>query len=111
MIPYLEKITPIIEFLKTNYWFSLLLLMIFLMIVFNIVWKLMFRQRVRYALKFGKLEHWSGRVLGLFLVITLIVELSGIGYTVYLLVLDFVTWFIYLVSHSAEKRLYPSNFR
>ena len=76
--------------------------------------------RIRWALKFGKSEHFCGRLLGFLLGIKLLVltfflvKFPTNSVIQRLWIIDgtiFVIWAIYLLSHKVEKFLYPRNFR
>lgn len=71
------------------------------------------RTRRKYALKFGKLEHKSARLLGITIIITLIAIYFKIKqeYIIYLALINLFLWVVYLMSHKVEKKLYPNNFR
>lgn len=68
------------------------------------------RFRTRWAFIFGKLEHRAGRVLGLLLVFSLIdvYLLNWVDPKIYLGAV-FVTWLIYILSHTLEKTLFGNN--
>lgn len=70
------------------------------------------RKRIKYAYKFGKLEHNSARLCFLFIVGGLIThKLNKYTLAFTLFSLSGLCWFIYWLSHRVEKKLYPSNFR
>ena len=68
-------------------------------------------KRIKYACKFGKLEHKSGSLLGLFLLITIFLAFIRSELIIYSVVITFIIWVVYKCSHKVEKKLYPSNFR
>jgi len=70
------------------------------------------KKRIKYALKFGKLEHKCGRLLGSLILFSIISVYFKIKiFAIILLILTLVCWIIYLLSHTLEKKLYPNNFR
>lgn len=68
------------------------------------------RTRIRYALKFGKLEHLFGRLIGLAFIILIILQYYHVNIMIGLWA-GLIIWLVYLLSHKIEKRLYPRNFR
>jgi len=67
------------------------------------------RKRVKYAFKAGKLEHRMGRWTG---VLILFCYASYIWWPIaneVLLPAAFISWFIYLMSHKIEKKLFGKN--
>jgi len=68
--------------------------------------------RIKWALKFGKLEHMCGRFLGILIILALIAVYFKIEImAIILLILILICWIIYIISHILEKKLYPYNFR
>lgn len=65
------------------------------------------RFRRKIALRFGKLEHISARLLGIAIILAIFLE----RYRLKLVMVSLFLWLIYLLSHILEKRFYPSNFR
>jgi len=66
----------------------------------------MIRKRIYYASRFGKSEHVFGRVLGILIILTFFLEFLHLGYTLLGIILCFLAWVIYLVSHTLEKLFY-----
>ena len=71
------------------------------------------KKRVYYASKCGRCEHTSGRLVGVLLIVTFFIEyfdlkIYEISLSLILIILTFVIWLIYLVSHLLEKTLYSS---
>ena len=94
-----------------EYWIVITIVIIILIIISYATRKAMYKKRIKYALKAGRLEHFSGRLLGFMLLITIAFQYFNIGYILGLLIADFAIWFTYLLSHTIEKKLYPRNFR
>lgn len=79
----------------------------------------MFRKiRIKYASKFGKIEHKSGRLLGLVIFIGTILTLFyphkyPITHRDVILsafwVLAFICWITYLTAHTFEKKIYGKH--
>jgi len=69
------------------------------------------KKRIYYASRFGKSEHFFGRLMGMLSFASIIWCYFGFPYLIYLLVATFVSWGIYLISHTLEKKLYPARFR
>ena len=70
------------------------------------------RKRIKYALKFGKMEHKSSRLGILVLILAIIAQYNHYhSWALYLTITTLILFIIYLVSHRIEKKLYPSNFR
>jgi hypothetical protein len=67
--------------------------------------------RIRWAARCGKLEHKSGRLLGLLIAADILDYYYFDKWMLYLLGATFVCWLTYLVAHTLEKKLYTSNFR
>lgn len=69
--------------------------------------------RIKWASKFGKLEHFFGRWMGVFSLLAIFSIYCDLPkqYTFSLAIATFVCWAIYLVSHTIEKKLYPKRFR
>ena len=65
------------------------------------------RKRIKYAFKFGKLEHKFGRLMGW-------ISLLNLGYNIFikdkvgvaLSLLLFIIWLSYISSHTFEKKLF-----
>lgn len=71
-----------------------------------------YKTRIKYASKFGKLEHNTSRVLFVFLLISYVVYyFKFYSLLNWFLLLDIVLWLVYWGSHRIEKKLYPKNFR
>ncbi len=69
-------------------------------------------KRIKWACKFGKLEHNSSRLGILVLMIAIVLHLNGYDdIALYLSLVTFILFLIYLISHKIEKKLYPGNFR
>lgn len=86
-----------------------LIIMIFLIILSAIVIFILWfnRKRIYYASIMGKIEHLSGRLLGLALIATFFIEyFKPCIYTVYSIVGCFAIWVVYLFAHSCEKLFY-----
>ena len=71
--------------------------------------------RIKQACKFGRIEHTSGRWMGIFALLSIALYLTP-KYDLSIpllisLILTAVSWLIYLISHKIEKKLYPNNFR
>lgn len=94
-----------------SYYIVIIAGFVLLLFLSYIIKKIMYKNRIKYALKFGKLEHVSGRILGALLFLTIICEYVKLPETIYLLLLDFIVWCLYLFGHTIEKKLYPHNFR
>lgn len=69
------------------------------------------KNRIKWASMFGRSEHFCGRLLGVMLILTFFIEYFKLEYTLYFIIADFFIWGSYLISHTIEKALYPSNFR
>ena len=71
------------------------------------------KTRIKYASRFGKLEHKSARWLGVGIVTSLLMLYFNVGekYILWLAGINAFLWITYFLSHNAEKKLYPSNFR
>ena len=78
----------------------------------------MFRNlRIKYASKFGKIEHKAGRLIGVILSINLVnlyffgyyadfLRTSGYGMAKAIGWMSLLIWVIYLTSHTFEKKIY-----
>ena len=89
-----------------------IIIVVFLIILTYVIDRRMSKNRIKYALKFGKMEHFSGRFLGVLILLTIVLEYFKLyEITFYLLIFDFCIWMLYLFSHTFEKKLYPRNFR
>jgi len=67
------------------------------------------RKRVYYASVSGKVEHRSGRLIGLALIATFFIEFLKLGWTIYAIIVSFSVWIVYLLSHTIEKTLYGNH--
>ncbi|MFW6283207.1 MAG: hypothetical protein ACOC1P_04115 [Minisyncoccales bacterium] len=67
------------------------------------------RKRIKYAFKFGKLEHKFGRYIGLMIFFTFLENYFYGEYTKYFLIITFITWIIYLSSHHLEKACFGNH--
>jgi len=88
-----------------------IILVIILVIVVSGVRSFIIKKRISYASRFGKSEHFFGRLMGLLSFASIIWCYFGFPYLMYLLIATFVSWGIYLISHTLEKKLYPARFR
>lgn len=84
-------------------------IIILLSLIFSTISNYFIKKRIYFASQFGKLEHKTGRLLGLLIIITFIVELLNLRYTLYFIIACFVCWLIYLVSHTLEKLTYGNH--
>jgi len=69
----------------------------------------MFRRiRIKYAFKFGKLEHFFGRLLGLtlFLNCVYLVLFFDNKFLQIFSIINFLIWLGYILSHTTEKKLF-----
>lgn len=103
--------------------------LLFLILLIIAITKSIRKNRIKLALRFGRLEHICGRLVGLLILIDIFlyyfwwvypsIPQYTIGYLgipiTYILLISliatFVIWFVYLISHTLEKKLYPGNFR
>ena len=71
----------------------------------------MFRKkRIKYAFKFGKIEHKAGRLLGLYLFICSSAAYFFMGRDTFTLLLGgLMIWIVYILSHTFEKKLFGSH--
>ena len=68
------------------------------------------RKRIKYAFKFGKLEHKAGRLLGLYLFICSLISYVYLDrYIFWMFAVGFVIWLIYILSHTFEKKLFGNH--
>lgn len=67
------------------------------------------KKRIKYAFKFGKLEHKFGRYIGLMIVLTFLENYFYGLFTNYLLIATFIIWVIYLGSHHLEKAFFGKH--
>jgi len=69
-------------------------------------------KRIKYASKFGRLEHNSARLCFLSLLLTLLAfKLDVIKWAYYQNWISIFLWLVYWISHRIEKKLYPNRFR
>ena len=69
-----------------------------------------FRQKL--AGKFGRIEHFAGRFIGVCALVALICLSQGwIEFTKISLLATFISWIVYLGSHTIEKKLYGPGLR
>lgn len=73
---------------------------------FSTVSSYIIKKRIGYASFMGKIEHKSGRILGFLLALTIACEYFKLSFTLILLIVCFVMWCVYLLSHTFEKLLY-----
>jgi len=66
--------------------------------------------RIKTASRFGKLEHTTAKILGLFLLGVLIYRYFT-KQSFYLELIAFVLWLIYHISHRLEKFFYGKGLR
>ena len=65
------------------------------------------RKRIYYASRFGKSEHFFGRLLGIMLIVQIFsIYLKVEPYNLIGIIACFIVWFLYLASHTIEKALY-----
>lgn len=64
------------------------------------------KKRIKYAFKFGKLEHKAGRLLGLYLFVCCCVSYFTPKYAFFYFSGAFIIWLIYILSHTFEKKLF-----
>ena len=68
------------------------------------------RKRIKYAFKFGKLEHRFGRLISIPILVNIIYccyfELL---FPLVVSSITFICWLIYILSHKLEKKLFGSN--
>ena len=70
----------------------------------------MFRKtRIKWAFRFGRLEHKAGRVLGLYLFICSLVSYFYFKEVVYMFIVGFIIWIVYILSHTLEKKCFGNH--
>lgn len=67
------------------------------------------RKRIGFASKCGKLEHMTGRLIGVLLIMSGYLAFFKSELTFYSICITFIVWFIYLVSHTLEKFFYGNK--
>ena len=68
------------------------------------------RKRIKYAFKFGKLEHKAGRLLGLYLLgLTTFAYFTIDPYLTGLIAGGFIIWLVYILAHTIEKKLFGKH--
>lgn len=87
-------------------YFYISLFVVVVVFGFSIATSWLIKKRIGYASVMGKIEHKSGRILGLLIAFTIAAEYFKLGITMWLLLACFVCWLIYLLSHTFEKLLY-----
>ena len=105
----LEKIQQYLSNLISMIEWNYKTILIIVLIVFTlglIAYSKFQSKRVYYASRFGKSEHWAGRTLGVLLIIEAFIIYFGIKFAFIGIIVCFVCWFIYLTSHTIEKKLY-----
>ncbi len=103
-------IQDIIDSIKADPTYSIVFTFLFVLIFgFSTATSWIIKKRIGYASVMGKIEHKSGRILGLLLAVTIAAEYFDIGITLYLIIICFITWLIYLLSHTFEKLLYGNH--
>lgn len=60
-------------------------------------------KRVKYASKFGKIEHKAGRLIAIPIIISFFHPSKLIS------LITFFIWIIYLTSHTIEKKIYGKH--
>ena len=71
-----------------------------------------YKKRIKYAAKFGKLEHKAGRIIVIPILLNILycyTKKCYVGFTIALV--TFMLWATYLIAHTIEKKLYPNRFR
>ena len=66
------------------------------------------RIRIKYASKFGRIEHKAGRIIAIPILIGLILNRKDITNLV-VFSITLVIWAIYLFSHTLEKKIYGKH--
>lgn len=97
------------QLLKDNQMLVIIGLSILSLIIILISWWQ--RKRIAYASMFGKIEHFAGRLLGVLLVATFILEYFKLGYTLIGIISSFICWTVYLIAHTVEKLCYGKGLR
>jgi hypothetical protein len=89
-----------------------------LKIIFGTVFSLLgFRSKktIYYASAFGKIEHRFGRLTGILILASFLIEYYKWGkeydIILYSIAASFLSWAIYLCSHLLEKKLYGKGLR
>lgn len=68
------------------------------------------KKRIKYAFKFGKLEHKAGRFLGLYLFILSIISYFYFSLALFAVIsFGFLIWLVYILSHTFEKKLFGTH--
>ncbi|MFW9872048.1 MAG: hypothetical protein ACFFG0_03025 [Candidatus Thorarchaeota archaeon] len=68
------------------------------------------RKRIKYAFKFGKLEHKAGRILGWYLFLSSIIAYFFISLITFVfLICGLIIWCVYILSHTFEKKLFGKH--
>jgi hypothetical protein len=70
-------------------------------------------QNIGLACFWGKIEHRSGRILGIMILISGAAEYirHRTSVSFWLILTCFVLWATYLIAHTTEKKFYVKNFR
>ena len=71
----------------------------------------MFRKtRIKYASKFGKIEHFFGRLIAIPIVANILYTWKENLYIIlYISIIIFIMWAVYLTAHTFEKKIYGKH--
>lgn len=100
-----EVAVPYIATVNTEYLIAAVVIAV-VIVVFSLISGFIVNKRVYYASRFGQLEHHCGRLMGWLLIATFFVEYLKFGYTIVWIIITFIIWVTYLLSHTLEKAFY-----